>query len=108
VSEAFGFPKGVDLNVRRAPIFVRVFSVLIIAGAAIAMIPGLPLIRVLVGVQVLNGCLLPVLLVFVLLLINDRRLAGDLRNGPVRNALGWGTLVLVSAAVLLLFVTNIL
>jgi NRAMP (natural resistance-associated macrophage protein)-like metal ion transporter len=107
VSEAFGFPKGVDLSVRRAPIFVRVFSVLIVAGAAMALLPGLPLIRLLVGVQVLNGCLLPVLLVFILLLINDSRLAGDLRNGVVNNVLGWATVGLVSSAVLLLFVTNI-
>jgi Mn2+/Fe2+ NRAMP family transporter len=107
VSEAFGFRKGVDLSVRRAPIFVRVFSVLIIAGAAIALIPGLPLIRLLVGVQVLNGCLLPVLLVFVLLLINDRRLTGELRNRPLHNILGWGTVVLVTSAVVLLLLTNI-
>jgi Mn2+/Fe2+ NRAMP family transporter len=107
VSEAFGFRKGVDLSVRRAPIFVRVFSVLIIAGAAIALIPGLPLIRLLVGVQVLNGCLLPVLLVFILLLINDRRLAGDLRNGVVNNILGWATVALVTSAIVVLFFTNI-
>jgi Mn2+/Fe2+ NRAMP family transporter len=55
----------------------------------------------------LNGCLLPVLLVFILLLINDRRLTGDLRNGPVQNVLGWGTVVLVTCAVVLLFVTTI-
>ena len=77
------------------------------AGAGVALLPGLPLIRLLVGVQVLNGCLLPVLLVFVLLLINDCRLAGDLRNGPVHNVLGWGTVALVTSAVVVLFLTNI-
>ena len=108
VSEAFGFRKGVNLSVRRAPIFVRVFSVLIIAGAAVALIPNLPLIRVLVGIQILNGCLLPILLVFVLLLINDRRLAGDLRNSWLQNVLGWGTVALVGSAVLVLLVTQAL
>jgi Mn2+/Fe2+ NRAMP family transporter len=108
VSEAFGFRKGVNLSVRRAPIFVRVFSALIIAGAAVALIPNLPLIRVLVGIQILNGCLLPILLVFVLLLINDRRLAGDLRNSWLQNVLGWGTVALVGSAVLVLLVTQAL
>lgn len=108
VSEAFGFRKGVDLSVRRAPIFVRVFSVLIVAGAAIAMIPGLPLIELLVSIQVLNGCLLPVLLVFVLLLANDARLTRDLRNTRLQNVLGWGTVALVGSAVTVLLVTTIL
>jgi Mn2+/Fe2+ NRAMP family transporter len=106
VSEAFGFRKGVNLSVRRAPIFVRVFSVLIVAGAGIALIPNLPLIGLLVGIQVLNGCLLPVLLVFILLLINDARLAGDLRNGRVQNVLGWGTVVLVGGAALGMLVSQ--
>jgi Mn2+/Fe2+ NRAMP family transporter len=108
VSEAFGFRKGVDLSVRRAPIFVRVFSVLIVVGAAVALIPNLPLITLLVGIQVLNGCLLPVLLVFILLLINEPRLAGDLRNGRIQNVLGWGTAVLVGSAVAVLLITTIL
>jgi Mn2+/Fe2+ NRAMP family transporter len=103
VSEAFGFPKGVDLDFRRAPVFIGVFAGLVAVGAAVALIPGLPLVQHLVAIQVLNGVLLPVILVFVLLMAGDRRLATTLTNGRLSAVLGWGTLILVSVAVLTLF-----
>ncbi|HLZ26606.1 MAG TPA: Nramp family divalent metal transporter [Chloroflexota bacterium] len=102
VAEAFGFRKGVDLDFRRAPVFVGIFSALIALGAAVALIPNLPLIPLLVGIQVLNGMLLPVILIFLLLLINDRRLVGSLKNGLLYNVLSWGTVVLVTIAVVCL------
>jgi Mn2+/Fe2+ NRAMP family transporter len=108
VAEAFGFRKGVDLDFRRAPVFVGIFSALIALGAAVALIPNLPLIQLLVGIQVLNGMLLPVILVFLLLLINDRRLVGSLKNGLVYNVLSWGTVALVTSAVVFLLGTQLL
>ena len=57
------------------------------------------IIPLLIIMQVLNGALLPIILVFILLLINDARLTGSLKNTRVCNVLGWGTLVLVSIAV---------
>ncbi len=104
VSEAFGFRKGVNLDFRRAPIFISIFSALIVIGAAIALLPGIPLIQLLIGIQVLNGALLPITMVFILLLANHVRLMGDLRNGVWQNVLGWGSVVLVSAAALTLLV----
>ena len=108
VAEAFGFRKGVDLDFRRAPVFVGIFTALIALGAAVALIPNLPLIQLLVGIQVLNGMLLPVILVFLLLLINDRRLVGELKNGLVYNVLSWGTVILVTSAVVFLIGTQLL
>lgn len=108
VSEAFGFRKGVNLDFRRAPIFLGLFSALIAIGAAVALIPNVPLIQLLVGIQVLNGILLPIILVFLLLLINDRRLVGDLKNSRLYNALGWGTFALVTVAVATLLGTQLL
>lgn len=102
VSEAFGFRKGVNLDFRRAPAFLRLFSGIIAVTAAIALIPNVPVIQLLVFVQVLNGVLLPIMLVFLLLLINDDRLTGDLKNSRLYNLLGWGTCALVTAAVVLL------
>jgi Mn2+/Fe2+ NRAMP family transporter len=102
VSEAFGFRKGVDLDFRRAPSFFGFFTALLVLGAAAALVPGVPVIQLLVGVQVLNGALLPVVLVFVMLLVNDRALVRDLANGRVQNVLGWGTTLLVGAAVAVL------
>jgi Mn2+/Fe2+ NRAMP family transporter len=108
VSEAFGFRKGVDLDFRRAPVFITVFAALVAGGAAVALLPGLPLVRLLVGVQVLNGVLLPVVLLFVLLMAGDRRLATSLTNGRLSATLGWATLLLVAAAVLTLFGARLL
>jgi NRAMP (natural resistance-associated macrophage protein)-like metal ion transporter len=104
VSEAFGFRKGVGLDFRRAPIFYGLFTALIALGAAVALVPTIPLFGLLLGVQVLNGALLPVVLVFILLLASDRRLMGKMANKPVHSVLGWGTLglVLIAIAVLLL------
>jgi NRAMP (natural resistance-associated macrophage protein)-like metal ion transporter len=98
VSEAFGFRKGVNLDFRRAPFFLSIFSVLIAVGAVVALLPGIPLFQLLIGIQVLNGILLPITMVFILLLINNRRLVGDMRNGLANNVIGWGSLVLVTAA----------
>src|SRR5262249_41639559 len=91
VSEAFGFRKGVNLDFRRAPIFAGLYTALVVIGALVALVPGVPVVQVLVGVQVLNGMLLPVVLVFILILANDKRLTGALRNGPVSRVLGWAT-----------------
>ena len=102
ISEAFGVPKGVNLDFRRARIFFGLFTALIVIGAGLALIPRLPVIRFLLWIQVLNGILLPVILVFILILINDRRLTEDLKNTRLHNVLGWGTFALITVAVLLM------
>lgn len=99
VSEAFGVPKGVNLDFRRGKVFFGLFTALIIIGVALALIPGVPVMKLLVGVQVLNGILLPIILVFILLLINDKPLTGDLKNTLVNNVLGFATLILITGAV---------
>ena len=102
VSEAFGVPKGVNLDFRRGKVFFSLFTALIVAGATFALIPGVPVIQLLVGVQVLNGILLPIILVFILLLINDKRLTGDLKNTRRNNLLAFATLILITSAVVVM------
>jgi NRAMP (natural resistance-associated macrophage protein)-like metal ion transporter len=99
IAEAFGLPKGVNLDFRRAPKFFALFTALIVFGAVVALIPGVPVIKLLVAIQVLNGALLPVILVFILILINDARLTGELKNTRLYNVLGWGTFALITVAV---------
>lgn len=89
------------MDFRRARVFFTIFTALIVAGAGLALILGLPVIRMLVAVQVLNGALLPIVLVFILRLVNDERVAGELKNTRTYNVLGWGTFALVTAAVML-------
>ncbi|GAC1446682.1 MAG: Nramp family divalent metal transporter [Pyrinomonadaceae bacterium] len=88
VSEAFGFAKGVDLDFRRARIFFGLFTALIFIGAGVALIPGVPVIKLLLGIQVLNGILLPIILVFIMILANDKRLTEDMKNTRLYNILG--------------------
>ena len=108
VSEAFGFRKGVNLDFRRAPIFLGLFTALLALGALVALIPGLPVFALLIAIQTLNGILLPVILIFILRLINDRRLVGDLANGHVYNVVAWATTLLLIGLVALLLTSTAL
>jgi NRAMP (natural resistance-associated macrophage protein)-like metal ion transporter len=96
LSEALGFERGVSRSWSEAPIFMGILTGLILLGAAVALLPGLPLFQVLVGVYVLNGLLLPVELFAILRLINDPELMGEHVNGPIYNALAWGIAIVVS------------
>ncbi|PYS56009.1 MAG: Mn transporter, partial [Acidobacteria bacterium] len=107
ISEALGFEKGVSSSFREAPIFVGIFTFLVALGALIGMMPGLPLIRVLLVTQVINGVLLPVILFAVLRLVNDRELMGEYVNGLVYNLAAWATAIIVSALSLLMIVTSV-
>ena len=101
ISEALGFEKGVSRSFREAPIFLGTFTFLVAFGAAIAVIPNLPLIRVLLVTQVINGLLLPVVLFAILRLVNNRELMGAHVNGPLYNVAAWLTAILVTAVSLL-------
>jgi Mn2+/Fe2+ NRAMP family transporter len=104
IAETFGFRKGINLDFRRAPIFVGLFSGLVVVGAMVALIPGLPIFGLLVPVQVLNALLLPIVLFFLLRLSDDRRLMGDLVNGRRLRIVAWVTAVLVSLLALTMLV----
>jgi Mn2+/Fe2+ NRAMP family transporter len=107
ISEAFGFEKGVSSSFREAPIFLGVFTFLVAVGAFIAMMPGLPLIRVLIVTQVINGMLLPVVLIAILRLVNNRELMGAYVNGRIYNFAAWLTALVVSALSILLIVVTL-
>jgi Mn2+/Fe2+ NRAMP family transporter len=108
VSEAFGIPKGVNLDYRRGRTFFGLFTAFIVVGAVVALIPGIPIFPLLVGIQVLNGVLLPVILVFILILINRENLTGDLKNSRVYNLLGWGTFAMITLAVAIFLAGSVL
>ena len=99
VSEAFGTPKGVNLDFRRGKVFFGLFTALIVLGVTLALIPNIPVMKLLVGVQVLNGALLPIILIFILLLINDKNLTKELKNTKLNNALAIATLIMITTAV---------
>jgi NRAMP (natural resistance-associated macrophage protein)-like metal ion transporter len=107
ISEALGFEKGVSRSFREAPIFIGIFTFLVAVGALVAVIPGLPLIRVLIVTQVINGLLLPVILIAILRLVNDREVMGTFTNGPIYNVAAWLTALIVSALSLLLIAATL-
>jgi Mn2+/Fe2+ NRAMP family transporter len=108
ITEAFGFEKGVSSTFREAPLFLGIFTFLVALGALIGMMPGLPLIRVLLVTQVINGVLLPVILFAILKLVNNRELMGAYVNGPLYNIAAWTTGIVVSALSLLLILSTLL
>ena len=103
LSESLGFERGVSRSWQEAPIFMGVFTVLIAFGAIVALIPGLPLIDVLVGVYVINGLLLPIELIAIVSLVNNKELMGNYINTPLHSVVVW----LIVGVVSLLSVTYI-
>lgn len=107
ICEAFGFERGVSRSFKEAPVFQGIFTGLLILGVIVALIPGLPIIQVLIVLQDLNAAMLPILLVFIILLVNNRRLMGRRVNGPVLNAISWATVVIITCLIVLLLLTTI-
>ncbi len=99
ICEAFGFERGVSRSFREAPVFQSLFTGLIVLGVIVALIPGLPFIQVLVILQDVNAAMMPILLVFVILLVNNRRLMGRHVNKLGLNILSWITTVTVTVLV---------
>ncbi len=100
ICEAFGFERGVSRSFKEAPVFQSLFTGLIILGVIVALIPGLPFIQVLIVLQDVNAAMLPILLVFIILLVNNRRLLGRRVNGPILNTLAWITTISISVLVI--------
>ena len=102
VSEALGFEKGISRSFREAPIFIGIFSALIVIGALISLIPGIPQIRLLLFTQTVNGLLLPIVLVAIVLLASKEEIMGENRNSLAFNCVAWAVTAVVSVLSLLL------
>jgi NRAMP (natural resistance-associated macrophage protein)-like metal ion transporter len=102
IAETFGLEKGIARRPREAPVFVATLTVLLVVGAVVAMIPGVPVIKLLVLVQVVNGALLPVTLFFVWRLARSEELMGEHRNGRVFDAVAALTVLATSGLSLVL------
>lgn len=101
VCEAFGFERGVENRFSDAKVFYSLYAALIIIGAGVVIIPGAPLLAIILYSQVLNGVLLPVLLVLILLLVNNKRVMGDWTNNALFNVIAWGTAIIVAVLTLI-------
>src|SRR5260370_27491409 len=95
VCEGLGFESGIDKQFREAPVFYWLYTVLIVLGAGVILLPNFPLLKVAVFSQVVNGVLLPFVLVFMLLLINKSELMGKFTNSRFFNVVAWGASVIM-------------
>jgi NRAMP (natural resistance-associated macrophage protein)-like metal ion transporter len=102
VCEGLGFESGLDKSFNEAKVFYWLYSLLLFAGAAIVLIPNFPLVKFSILSQVLNGVLLPMVLVFMLKLINKHDLMGKYTNTRWFNAIAWTTVVIVTSLSLIL------
>ena len=102
VCEGLGFESGLDKGFREAKFFYWLYSLLLFAGAAVVLIPNFPLVKFSILSQVLNGILLPLVLVFMLKLINKHDLMGKYTNTRWLNAIAWTTAIIVTALSLIL------
>jgi Mn2+/Fe2+ NRAMP family transporter len=95
VCEGLGFESGVGKKFNEAPAFYWLYTALIVAGAGVILIPNAPLIKILILSQVVNGAVLPAVLVFMLLLINKKELMGEYVNTSAFNIIAWATTVIM-------------
>jgi Mn2+/Fe2+ NRAMP family transporter len=109
ICEAFGWESGVGKRFGDAPIFFAIYTLVLTLGAiAVLLVPEGDLVTMIVGTQNLQGILLPIVLVFIVLLVNDRRLMGDHANRRGGNLLAWGTVGVVVALNAILIGTALL
>jgi Mn2+/Fe2+ NRAMP family transporter len=108
VCEAFGWESSISHNWKDAPMFFGIYTALIVLGAAIILLPIKSLIEAMMLSQTFNGVLLPVILITMLTLINDRHIMGKYTNGRIFNILAWITVVILILLAVILVLTTFL
>jgi NRAMP (natural resistance-associated macrophage protein)-like metal ion transporter len=96
VCEGLGFESGVGKRFSEAPVFYWLYTILIVAGAGVILIPNLPLVKISILSQVVNGIAVPPVLIFMLLLVNKKELMGEYVNSRVYNVIAWITTVVMT------------
>ena len=102
IAEGLGWERGLDRTFAEAPEFYTIYNTFIVLGAGLVLIPQAPLLQIMYFSQVLNGLVLPAVLVFMLILINKTDLMGRYRNSPLYNGIAWICVLLVSLLALYL------
>jgi NRAMP (natural resistance-associated macrophage protein)-like metal ion transporter len=108
ICEAFGWEAGVDKSFDDAPLFISIYTFSILLGALIVLIPKISLISVMLISQDVNGILLPIILIFMLLIVNDTSVMGKYTNKPWFNVVAWATAIFVIALTIALIVLSLI
>lgn len=108
ICEAFGWESGIGRRISQAPMFFGTYTFSILLGVIVVLIPGVSLVGIMLLAQLLNGILLPIILIYMLKIVNDPRIMGEHVNGPALNIIAWMTACGVIALSLVLFVTGLI
>ena len=104
VCEAFGFEAGIDKKWDEAKEFYSLYTGILVISVAIILLPNAPLIAISLWSQIINGMLLPVVLVCMILLVNNKKIMGEYTNKPINNIIGWGSVtILIGLSLMLIF-----
>lgn len=108
ICEAFGWESGFNTTWKTGKIFYSIILMTIFVPAAIVLIPGVSLVKIMILSQDVNGMLLPFILIFVMKIINNKRIMGEYTNKPIGNVIAWMTIIGILAATVVLLVTSIM
>jgi NRAMP (natural resistance-associated macrophage protein)-like metal ion transporter len=108
VCEGLGLEAGVNRRFSEAPEFYSLYTAIIAVSAGMILMPGVPLLKIILVSQIMNGVLLPFVLLFMIRLVNDEGLMGAFTNGPVYNVVVWATTVVLIGLTALMVVTSFL
>ncbi|MCT8975870.1 Nramp family divalent metal transporter [Clostridium sp. CX1] len=106
ICEAFGFESGMDNKIKEAPVFFGLFLFMIVVSGLIVLIPGISLINIILVTQQLAGILCPIVLIFMISLVNDVEVMGSHVNSTVQNFIAKSTVVLIIALTIIAFASN--
>lgn len=107
VCEGLGFESGVNKGFREAPVFYWLFTLLIVIGGGVILLPGFPLVRMILLSQVINGALLPLVLIYMILLVNKDRLMKKWKNTRFYNVVGWTSVVILIGLTVALVILSV-
>jgi Mn2+/Fe2+ NRAMP family transporter len=108
VCEAFGFEAGIDRTWSEAPQFYWLYTIIIAIGAGIILLPNTPLIQISLWSQRFNGIMLPVVLICMMIIVNNKEIMGEHTNKKIMNVLGWITIVVLIGLSAAMVVTSLL
>lgn len=104
ICEAFGWERGADRSWQEAPVYHGIITIVLVISAVVVLIPGMSLFGIMMAAQVINGILLPILLIFMVLIAADKQIMGKFANGKIWNGLTWFTIITVIILTIVMFI----
>lgn len=108
VCEAFGFEAGINKKINEAPQFYALFTFIILISAIIILIPNAPLIAITIWSQIINAMLLPVVLISMITMVNNKKIMGKYTNNNFQNTVGWSTTVILIVLTIMLIISPLI